>query len=154
MSWYAGVLDLALNKEMQLHRDYSARFGLSAKDLEDEPMWPTTRAYTDFLVRTAADGDLLDLLAALLPCAWGYVFIAGRLAKATAPQDQRYQEWISQYSSEEFAGALEWLRAEMDRLGKGISEEKRRRVGEIFLTSTRYEGAFWEMCWLGESWGD
>ncbi len=154
MSWYAGVLDLTLNTEMQLHRDYAARFGLSTEDLEAEAMWPTTRSYTDFLVRTAAEGDMLDLLAALLPCAWGYVFIAGRLAEADPPEDRRYQDWIEQYSSKEFAGALDWLRTEMDRLGQGISREKTKRLEEIFLTSTRYEGRFWQMCWVGESWGE
>ena len=81
MAWYSGVLDLTLNTEMELHRQYAARFGISEADLEAEPMWPTTRAYTDFLVRTAADGDMLDLLAALLPCAWGYVYIARKLAE-------------------------------------------------------------------------
>jgi thiaminase/transcriptional activator TenA len=115
-------------------------------------MWPTTRAYTDFLVRTAADGDMLDLLAALLPCAWGYVYVARELAAAGPPQDQRYADWIDQYASEEFAQALDWLREEMDRLAKGISEEKKTRLAEIFLTSTRYEWLFWEMCWAGESW--
>jgi len=152
MSWYAGVLDLTLNKEMELHRQYAARFDLSPSDLEAEPMWPTTRAYTDFLVRTAADGDMLDLLAALLPCAWGYVYIAQRLATADSPEDQRYVDWIAQYSSEEFSEVLDWLRMETDRLGVGISEEKRTRIREIFLISTHYEWLFWEMCWTGESW--
>ena len=58
MGWYAGVLDLTLNTEMELHRQYALRFGLSAADLEEASMWPTTRSYTDFLVRTAADGDI------------------------------------------------------------------------------------------------
>jgi thiaminase/transcriptional activator TenA len=152
MSWYAGVLDLTLNTEMELHRQYAARFGLSLQDLEQGPMWPTTRAYTDFLVRTAADGDMLDLLAALLPCAWGYVYLAKEMAKGQPPEDQRFSDWIDQYASEEFADALDWLRKETDRLGENISEEKRARVMEIFLTSVRYEWLFWEMCWKGESW--
>lgn len=152
MSWYAGVLDLTLNTEMGLHREYAARFGLSPGDLEEEPMWPTTRAYTDFLVRTAADGDMLDLLAALLPCAWGYVEVARALAQGQAPGDQRYQDWIIQYASQEFADAADWLRNELDRLAQGISEEKKGRLEEIFLVSSRYEWQFWEMCWTGESW--
>lgn len=57
MSWYAKVLDLTLNTEMGLHRTYAGRFGISTDDLERQAMWPTTRAYTDFLVRTSADGD-------------------------------------------------------------------------------------------------
>ncbi len=152
MSWYAAVLDLTLNTEMELHRQYAARFGLTPEDLEGEPMWPTTRAYTDFLVRTAADGDMLELLSALLPCAWGYVYLARKLAEGSPPQDRRYADWIEQYASEEFAQALEWLRGELDRLAEGIQPEKKVRLKEIFLLSSRYEWLFWEMCWNGEGW--
>jgi len=152
MAWYAAVLNLTLNTEMELHRDYAARFDLTPQDLENEPMWPTTRAYTDFLVRTAADGDMLDLLSALLPCAWGYVEVARSLAEAGPPPDQRYADWIAQYASDEFAEALDWLRNELDRLAEGVSDEKRARLTEIFVISSRYEWLFWEMCWEGEGW--
>jgi thiaminase/transcriptional activator TenA len=154
MSWYASVLDLTLNTEMGLHRRYAERFGLTSAELEAEPMWPTTRAYTDFLVRTAADGDMLDLLAALLPCAWGYVYLARRLAQQEPPQDRRYADWIAQYASEEFSQALDWLKDELDSLARPISDLKKQRLTEIFLVSCRYESRFWQMCWEGESWED
>lgn len=154
MAWYAGVMDLTLNTEMGLHRQYADRFGINRADLESEPMWPTTQGYTDFLVRTGADGDQLDILAALLPCAWGYIYIAERLSETAPPADQRYADWISQYASAEFREALDWLRNEMDRLAEGISDTKRNRLEEIFLISTKYEARFWEMCWAGESWED
>jgi thiaminase/transcriptional activator TenA len=152
MRWYARVLHLTLDTEMDLHRACAARFGISAAELEAEAMWPTTRAYTDFLVRVAADGDLADLLAALLPCAWGYVHIARRLAARPRPEDPRYAEWIDQYAAPEFAQAADWLRAELDQVAAGASPEKRRRLEELFVLSSRYEWQFWEMCWRGESW--
>ena len=152
MGWYAAVLDLTLNTEMELHRKYAERFGIGEAELEAEPMWPTTRAYTDFLVRTAADGDMLELLAALLPCAWGYSHIGKTLAAAGVPDDQRYADWIQQYASDEFAEATDWLRAELDRLVQHAGPEKRTRLREIFLLSSRYEWQFWEMCWEGEEW--
>jgi thiaminase (transcriptional activator TenA) len=152
MQWYAAVLDLTLNKEMALHRQYAARFGITEEELEAEPMWPTTRAYTDFLVRTSADGDMADLLAALLPCAWGYVHIAREMVKGGPPEDQRYADWIDQYASDEFAEAVTWLRSEMDREAEGASDEKRERLRETFLVSSRYEWMFWEMCHKGERW--
>lgn len=152
MGWYAAVLDLTLNTEMELHRQYAARFGLTPADLEAAPMWPTTRAYTDFLVRTAADGDMADLVAALLPCAWGYVYVAQQLAKGKPPEDQRYADWIAQYASDEFAQAADWLKAEMNRLAEGRAAEKRARLMDLFVLSSRYEWQFWEMCWQGEEW--
>ena len=152
MGWYAGVLNLTLNTEMGLHRAYAERFGITPEELEATAMWPTTRAYTDFLVRTSADGDMADLLAALLPCAWGYVHIGQALAKAAPPADQRYADWIAQYASPEFADAAEWLRHELDRVSVGASPDKQRRLTELFVLSSRYEWEFWEMCWNGEAW--
>ena len=124
MGWYAAVLHLTLNTEMALHREYAQRFGITPAELEAEAMWPTTRAYTDFLIRTAADGDMADLVAALLPCAWGYVYIAQHLAQGKPPADQRYADWIAQYTSPEFVQAAEWLKAEMNRLAEGIDPVK------------------------------
>ncbi len=152
MAWYAGVLSLTLNTEMELHRSYAARFGITPQELERQEMWPTTRAYTDFLIRTAADGDLAELVAALLPCAWGYVYIATELSKGPLPSDPRYAEWIAQYSSKEFCQAAEWLKGEMNRLAAGADAAKRRRLVELFVLSSRYEWQFWEMCWQGEAW--
>lgn len=152
MSWYAAVLDLTLNTEMALHREYASRFGISEEELEAETMWPTTRAYTDFLVRTAADGDMADLLSALLPCAWGYAWLGARLSEEQRPGNQRYVDWIEQYASAEFQDAAEWLRTETDRVAGKVSGPKRKRLVELFVLSSRYEHRFWEMCWTGESW--
>lgn len=152
MQWFARILDLTLNMEMDLHRRYATRFGIQTEELEAETMWPTARAYTDFLVRSAADGDLADLVAALLPCAWGYAYVAAEMAKGGLPEDARYADWISVYISDEFTGARDWLIDELNRLTEGATAEKRERLTEIFLISSRYEWMFWEMCWSGERW--
>lgn len=151
MQWYAKVLDLTLNTEMALHRSYASQFGISEEALNQEVMWPTTRAYTDFLIRTAADGSMRDLVAALLPCAWGYAWLGRELASAP-PQEPRYAEWVGQYASQEFQDAAAWLRGEMDRLAEGATDAERERMTELFLLSSRYEWLFWEMCWQGEHW--
>ncbi|MFW6201737.1 MAG: thiaminase II, partial [Gemmatimonadota bacterium] len=106
------------------------------------------------LVRTAADGDMAELLAALLPCAWGYVYIARGMAERgeRRPDDARYADWIEQYASDEFADAAERLKAEMNREAASATEEKRERLIELFVLSSRYEWMFWEMCWRGEEW--
>ncbi|UCD25663.1 MAG: thiaminase II [Gemmatimonadota bacterium] len=152
MAWYAKVLDLTLNTEMSLHRQYAERFGITSEQLERQEMWPTTRAYTDFLLRISADGDMLDLLAALLPCAWGYVYVARHLGEKPPPADDRYAEWIAQYTSDEFNDAAEWLKSEFNRLAAGATPEKASRLEELFVLSSRYEWQFWEMCWTGEEW--
>ena len=150
MTWYANALHLTLATEMDLHRQYAKRFDISAQELESTPMWPTTRAYTDFLVRFAQSGDYAEAVAALLPCTWGYVDLALEIARGEPPKDQRYVDWIAQYSDPEFVAAAEWLKNEMERVAADKNGLARERLKNLFVTSCRYELAFWEMCWLGE----
>lgn len=71
MTTFADLLHSTLSTEMDLHRSYAARFEIDEADLENTAPSPTTRAYTDFLLRTATLGTFGDLVAALLPCMWG-----------------------------------------------------------------------------------
>jgi thiaminase/transcriptional activator TenA len=151
MTWYADLLHLTLGTEMDLHRRYAARFGISEEELQAEPMWSTTRAYTDFLVRTAATGEAADLPAVLLPCEWGFLHLAEGMAAGGPPRDARYADWITQYASPEYREVVLWLKAELDHLADSATGAERERLLGLFLTSSRYELRFWDMCWRGES---
>jgi thiaminase (transcriptional activator TenA) len=146
MGRFADLLRATLRDEMDLHRRYAAKFGLTADDLEAAKPAPATRAYTDFLVRVAYEGPLAAMVAALLPCAWGYAEIASKLAARDAPPaDDRYLEWIRTYSSPEFVACGEWLRELLDDLSDSLSGADQKRLAEIFLTSSEHELRFWDM---------
>jgi len=152
MTRFAGLLKETLETEMSLHRAYAEEFGISREELEREQPAPTTRAYTDFLVRVAATGDFAELVAALLPCMWSFSDIGQRLAIQPAPEDRRYAQWIAMYSSREFAELAEWCRELLDSLAAGLPERDLKKLEEAFLTSSRYEWQFWEMAWKMERW--
>jgi thiaminase/transcriptional activator TenA len=152
MTRFAGLLHQTLNTEMSLHRAYAAEFGISLAELEQETPAPTTRAYTDFLLRHAAASDYAELLAALVPCMWGFSEIGRCLARLPAPADPRYAKWIAMYSSPEFAELAYWCRELLDEVAVGLPEPTLRKLQEIFLTSSRYEWQFWEMAWKLERW--
>jgi thiaminase/transcriptional activator TenA len=74
------LVDLAhatFHQELSLHRAYAAEFGLGEADLDRAEKSPTCAAYTDFLLRTAATAEFAEVLAALLPCMWGYAELGG-----------------------------------------------------------------------------
>lgn len=148
----ADLLHATLEVEMDLHRAYARSFGIGAEDLEAEPMAPTTRAYTDFLLRTAALGDFAELVGALLPCLWGFSEVGQRLAAGPRPPDARYAQWIDMYAAPEFAGLAGWCRSLLDRVTAGLPADRLRPVEEAFLTSSRYEYLFWEMAVRREHW--
>lgn len=154
MARFADLARATLREEMDLHRSYAADLGISTAELEREAMLPTTRGYTDFLVRTAAHEDFAELVAALLPCMWGFSDIGRRLAERGRPADGRYAKWIDMYASDEFAQLAEWCRELCDRIGGELPPggHVRARMAEAFLTSTRYELAFWQMAWERERW--
>jgi thiaminase (transcriptional activator TenA) len=154
MRRFAGLAQAILGEEMELHRAFAREFGISEAQLEAEPAAPTTQAYTDFLVRTAALGDAGELAAALLPCMWGYTELGQRLAAGGTPPDERYARWVAMYASTEFEDLAAWCRALVDRLGAAAGEEGRARMERAFTTCSRYELAFWEMAWTLERWPD
>ena len=152
MRVFARLLHETLHQEMELHRSYVAEFGITAEDLERERKAPTTQGYVDFLLRTAALGDYAEVIAALLPCMWGYSDLGQRLLAAGLPSEERYARWITLYASPEFADLAAWCRRLLDEAAAGLSRVALARMEEAFLTSSRYELAFWEMAWSGEDW--
>lgn len=141
-----------LHTEMDLHRSYVAEFGIGLVELESETKSPTCQGYTDFLLRTATTGDFPELMGALLPCIWGYGEVGKRLASRGMPKDDRLRRWIEMYASEEFQQLGAWCRNATDEVCEGLSSSAAKRVEEAFVTSSRYELAFWHMAWIGEDW--
>jgi thiaminase/transcriptional activator TenA len=152
MTAFAELTQAILGTEMDLHRSYCAELGITVADLEAETMVPTTRAYTDFLVRTAATGDFAELVAVLLPCMWGYHEVACTLAARGPSPEPLYARWVDMYVSADFAALAVWCRSLTDRLADGLSSAALDRMSDAFVTSSRYELAFWQMAWDREDW--
>jgi thiaminase/transcriptional activator TenA len=129
---------------MALHRAFAAEWGIGSEELARERPTPTTAAYTDFLLRTAALGDFAQVIAALLPCMWGYSEIGRSLAARGRPAHPLYARWIDAYADPEFARLAEWCRAICDEVACVADRERMR---EAFLASSRHELAFWDASW-------
>jgi thiaminase/transcriptional activator TenA len=145
MRRFAELADSTLGTEMEMHREFAATWGIGADELGYERATPTTRAYTEFLLRTAALGDFSELVSALLPCMWGYA----ELGRALAPRAEGnpYFAWIEMYASSEFAAQADWCRTVTDEVAAGLDDSGRARMLEAFLQSSRHELAFWDMAW-------
>jgi len=152
MRRFADIAQAILGEEMELHRAFAREFGITEAELEAEAPAQATQAYTDFLVRTAALGDLGELAAALLPCMWGYAEIGQRLAAAGTPGDERYARWIQTYAAPDFEELAAWCRGLVDRLAAAADDDGRERMTRAFVTCSRYELAFWEMGWTLQRW--
>jgi thiaminase/transcriptional activator TenA len=143
---FARLLDATLNVEMEGHRRFCARAGVTPEELEATPAHPTTTAYADHLLATVWWEGLGPAVAALLPCQYGYREIAVDLGRSPEPL---YQEWIDAYTSEDYRQLAEWLVALADRLADGGGPRLRAAMARAYARSQRHELAFWEMAWIG-----
>jgi thiaminase/transcriptional activator TenA len=141
-----------LETEMALHREYAAEFGITASALEAEQKAPATHAYTDFILRIAALGDYAELVAALLPCMWGFSEIGLALKQRGMPGEMLCAKWIEMYGSDDFAALAAWCRDLLDRAADGLPESHLQRLRHAFLTSSRHELRFWDMAQSRETW--
>jgi thiaminase/transcriptional activator TenA len=139
-----------LDDELDLHRSFASDYGLSADELEAVEKAPTCAAYTDYLVRTAHEGSIAEISAAVYPCGQGYLDVADHMADL-ATEEHRYTPFIEKYTSDAFRETVGWMRDLVDRHAEERPEE-RDAMRAAFLRSARLEHAFWEMAYTREQW--
>ena len=150
MTHLLGVAHQVLDHEMDLHREFAADYGITTSELETVEKAPTCIAYTNFLVRTAYEGSIAEIAAALYPCMQGYVDIAEHMAEL-ADETHRYTPFIELYTGDGFRETTAWCREFVNRCGERYPGA-RDTMQEAFLTSAKLEYQFWEMAYTQEDW--
>ena len=153
MGWFARLLHETMNTEMELHRQYCARFGISSEELQQTKAAPTTLAYTSYLLNVAYQGSYAELAASFLPCQWGYWEIGDHLFRRGEPaQAPLYREWIRMYISDEYKSLADWARQLANGLAEKAAPQEVAKMEEAYLTGLRYEYLFWDMAYKLETW--
>lgn len=104
-SLLAGVME-----EKRMHARYAESLGISLCDVEPNP---ACRAYTDFLLSTAWQRGVDEILAAMTPCMRLYLYLGSELAAGGLP-DHAYRDWIQTYSSEELSELVAKIESLLD----------------------------------------
>src|SRR6266511_2155583 len=145
---YVRLFELAhstLHEELSLHRSYAARFGLTETALERTAKSRACAAYTDFLLRTAALASFAEMVAALLPCMWGYSELGRAMAARGLPAEPRYRQWIETYADPGFAELAGWCADLLDQAAEGLGRVHLEACERAFVTALEHELAFWDV---------
>lgn len=100
-----------VREELRLHASYAEAWGLSPEGVAPAP---TTLAYTDFLLATAATAGLGATCAAMTPCLRLYAELGTALAAEREPAGP-YADWIRTYADPGFAALAARLEELLDR---------------------------------------
>ena len=149
MKLFAGYTHAILDGEMDIHRAYMARLGITPEEAETANVALDNLSYTSYMLRVAYEEGQAEVAAAILSCAVSYEVIAKKIVEKhpEALNHPFYGEWVSGYVADAYHEENQVLIDLMDRLSDGYSEKQLQHLEEIFMACSRYEMAFWDMAW-------
>ena len=148
MRAFAANVDAILGGEMNIHRAYMERLGITEDQVFAVKPALDNTSYTHYMLAVAESGGPMEIVAAILACSWSYAEIGQALAKRPGAADHPfYGEWVRGYASENYAATNQALMALMDELAKDATGAQFDRLEEIFVNCSRYELGFWDMAW-------
>jgi len=146
MTTFANLLHGTLNFEMDLHREYAERFGISNEALEATEPSATMTAYTSYMISQSSLGGVENAVAAVLACAWSYNWIGKQLATWTgATEHELYGNWVSMYASEGFTQIADDCIELINKLATGKPEAELKKLEEVVVKTSYFEYMFWDM---------
>jgi thiaminase/transcriptional activator TenA len=152
MRTFSLFLDGCITDEVERIEELSCRLDIPIKLLVETELAPDNLAYTRHILYVAFSGTIGEIIAALLPCMWTYQIIGENLAKSKAIKDNPfYEEWVSVYSSKDYAELVNKYKAFTDKYAKDSGPALRKKMREHFILSSRFEYLFWEMAYRGKN---
>ena len=148
MRLFAGYTHSILDGEMDIHRAYMTRLGIAKEEAEQTPVALDNLSYTSYMLDEAYKGGPLEILVAVLSCAWSYQMIGEHHQHVPgALEHPLYGEWVRGYCSKEYCETTQEIIDLVNELGKDISAEREAHLKEIFENCSRYEAMFWDMAY-------
>ena len=148
MRTFSQNVDAILNGEMNIHRAYMQRLGITEEQVLAVKPALDNLSYTNYMLSVAHTGGPMEIVASILACSWSYAEIGQALARIPGAADHPfYGEWIRGYASEDYAATNQALMELMDELATGATEDQIAHLTDIFVNCSRYELGFWDMAW-------
>ena len=148
MRTFSKNVDAILNGEMNIHRAYMKRLGITEEQVFAVKPALDNLSYTNYMLSVAHTGGPMEIVASILACSWSYAEIGQALAKIPSAADHPfYGEWIQGYASDDYAATNQALIELMDVLAAGATEAQIAHLTDIFVNCSRYELGFWDMAW-------
>ena len=122
-----------------------ASYGISEQEMNSVRQSAFARAYTSNILSIAYGNPLVDVLVAVLPCAWVYADYGQCLAAEFEDtlDANPYKSWVDMYKTEEFWSSSAWLIEHIEQLTENLSEERKAELVDIFVTGVQNEYMFW-----------
>lgn len=151
MRFCASAVHTLVDVELELHIELCATQGMDKNQILNTDEDLELIAYTRYLLAEGYNGNLLDLLAIVAPCTFGYGEIGRQLSQRQTALNNPYQKWIDTYCGQDYQDFCK-------QTGELIDNACVQRLGENFThtpiwqslchkyrIASQLEIAFWQM---------
>lgn len=143
---YYMLLGFVTEGESVTRLKYLKKYGLTDNDIDKMTKLPENKAYTNHMLKYAEKGDIPEILMAVLPCLFSYVYIFRKLVETVSDiEKSKYIDIINDYSIDEYVKTCEDFGKFTEEKCKNCSEERKKELLKIFRQSSEHELQFWEM---------
>lgn len=146
MQVFYSILGFVNDSENATRLKYLQDGGLSDADVEKIERKPECKAYTDFLLNFAKDGDIQEILMAVMPCMLGYYYVfKSTLDRYPSVTKTYFAPLVGDYTSEAYQGCCEYWTEYCNEVCAGVDSAKKKKLIEIFRQASAHELYFWQM---------
>ena len=94
-----------MNGELDVHTGYLAKLGITQEEIHSTPRALDNLSYTSYMLRVAYEEGEVEILAAILSCAYSYEVIAKMIVEnnPASINNEFYGDWIKGYVSDGYA---------------------------------------------------
>lgn len=150
----AATVDRIINDEFSRHVEICLAHGVTEDELRRSTESLASVAFSRYVLDAGHQGDLLDLLATLAPCVFGYGEIGLTLAMDITGQEtvNPYQSWIDGFAGDDYQGVCRNVAVLLEvaaahRLGRHPRQSHRwSALQHRFDVASKLEAHFWNMC--------
>ena len=152
MRLFSSVIQAISTVEMNIHKGYMGRLGVTQEELDSASRKLANLSYTSYMLRIAYEEGEPEILAAILSCALSYEDIAKEIVRRNpeSVSHDLYGTWIRTYSGEEYCGLNDVLVSYTEKATENYTASQMNHLAEIFRACSEYEMGFWDMGWENE----
>lgn len=144
---YYSILSFVTDTESAVRLNYLKQFGMTDDDIEFIEPLPENRDYIDFMLEVAEQGNICEMLMAVLPCMLSYSYIFRKVAAVPESKQSRYWDFIQDYADDKYFEACKAWCEFADTKCDHLPEESRKQLSAIFEKASVLELNFWNMAY-------
>lgn len=146
---YYSILSFVTDKESAVRLNYLEKFEMTDDDIERIEPLPENQSYIDFMLGIAAQGNICEILMAILPCMLSYSYIFRKIAGEAKRADSRYLDFICDYAETHYAESCRQWCDFADAKCAVLSTKEQDNLSLIFKKASFLELDFWKMAYGG-----